>query len=109
MQDIPFKPSMQVFICVNDRTGTDDPKPSCGPMISTEKYKEVKLWTRTQGWTNEVYVTKVSCLGFCNPNGGVMCIWPQGRFVKGVRSVEDMKEIILQEYQKITKQKITKN
>ncbi|MBI2573744.1 (2Fe-2S) ferredoxin domain-containing protein [Candidatus Woesearchaeota archaeon] len=104
MQDLPFKPRMHVFICVNDRTGQpNDPKPSCGPTISTEMYKEVKQWTRTQGWTNQVYVTKVSCLGFCNPEGGVMCVWPQGRFVKGIQTVDDMKKVISEEYAKVMK------
>ncbi len=103
MQDIPFKPRMHVFICVNDRTDQPDhTMPSCGPTITKEMYKEVKLWTRAQGWTQDVYVTKASCLGFCTDQGGVMCIWPQGRFVKGTRTVEDIKKVITEEYQKVS-------
>ena len=92
-------PRLHFFVCVNDRTAIPDSiKPSCGPTITPEMVKEVKLWVRLQGWTNEVYVTKVHCLGFCNPDGGVACAYPKGRFVKGIKSVEDIKRFILEEH-----------
>ena len=97
MQTLPFKPAMHIFICTNDRTQTADHRPSCGPTITPEMVKEIKLWIRSQGLTNEIYCTKASCLGFCNPEGGVMCIWPQGKFIKGLTSVEEIKNIIQQE------------
>lgn len=102
MQLLNFKPAMHVFICVNDRSNKpNDPKPSCGPTITPEMVKEVKEWIRGQGWTSIIYCTKASCLGFCNPEGGVMCIWPQGKFFKGITSVADIKEVILGEMKNV--------
>lgn len=59
--------------------------------------KEVKEWIRGLGWTSLIYCTKTSCLGFCNSEGGVMCIWPQGKFFKGITSVNEIKSIIKEE------------
>ncbi len=98
MQLIPFKPAMHIFICVNDRSAKlNNTMPSCAPTITSEMVKEVKEWIRAQGWTSMIYCTKASCLGFCNPDGGVICIWPQGKFFKGLKSVTDIKEVILAE------------
>jgi len=94
-------PALHVFVCVNDRTNSTDTKPSCGPTITPEMVKEVKLWVRQQGWTSRVYVTKAQCLGFCNPEGGVACAYPKGRFVKGLQSVEDIKNFVQEEVEKI--------
>ena len=58
--------------------------------------KKVKSWLRDEG-IKGVKCTKVKCLGFCNPEGGVVCVYPRGRFVKGVKSVEDIKKIINEE------------
>ena len=99
MEDITFpKPKMHVFVCVNDRT--DKETPSCGPTITPEQVREVKLWIRQQGLTTFIYCTKVRCLGFCNPEGGVMCVYPSGRFVKGLKGVEDIKQVIVEEMEK---------
>ncbi len=89
---------MHVFICVNDRShNPSDTKPSCSPTITPEMVKEVKEWIRGQGWTSLIYCTRTSCLGFCNSEGGVMCIWPQGKFFKGITSVNEIKSIIKEE------------
>ena len=98
MQDILFpKPKLHLFVCINDRSHIpNSDKPSCGPTITSEMVKEVKLWVREQGWTSQVYVTKAQCLGFCNAEGGVACAYPQGRFVKGLHSMEDIKNFVKQ-------------
>ena len=91
---------MHVFVCINDRTESLDTKPSCGPLITKEMVKEVKQWIIEQGLVREIYCTKVQCLGFCNPDGGVLTVYPQGRFVKGIQTVEEIKKIILEEWNK---------
>lgn len=101
MQLIQFKPAMHIFICTNDRANTSDTRPSCGPTITPEMVKEIKQWIRSQGLTNQIYCTRASCLGFCNPDGGVMCIWPQGKFIKGLTSIEEIKTIIRQEAEEV--------
>lgn len=102
MQDINFpKPLLHFFICVNDRTSKPGSMPSCGPTITEEMVKEVKAWIREQGWVGVVQATKVSCLGFCNEEGGVLCVYPQGRFVKGLQTVGEIKQIVLEEVGKV--------
>ena len=94
MEEIFFRPKLHFFICTNDREGRS---PSCFPKIKTEDVKAVKQWIREQGWTMQVYCTNCKCLGFCNTEGGVLCVWPKGRFVKGLKSVEEIKQIVLEE------------
>lgn len=100
MEDIShFKPKLHVFVCTNERE--QNIPPSCSPTITKENVKEVKRWIIENGWANKVYCTKVSCLGFCNPEGGVICIYPAGRFVKGIKNIEEIKTIIMEEIEKL--------
>ena len=99
IQDINFpKPKVHLFVCVNDRAGIPhNDKPSCGPRIKADDVKKVKEWIRSEGLTTQVYCTKAQCLGFCNPYGSVAVVYPKGRFVKGIKDAEDLKEIIKEE------------
>ena len=98
MQDIDFpKPKLHLFVCINDRAGTPSDKPSCSPRIKPDDVKEIKEWIRAEGLATSVYCTKTQCLGFCNPEGSVAVIYPKGRFVKGIKNVEDLKKIIKEE------------
>src|SRR3989338_2370874 len=91
-------PRVHVFVCVNDRSGrTGEVMPSCGPRIKPDDVKAVKEWVRNLGLVREVFVTKAQCLGFCHASGGVMCVYPQGRFVRGLQGVEDIKKVISEE------------
>ena len=97
MQTIPVKTQMHIFVCVNDRSSIPgNTTPSCSPRIKEEDVKELKLWIRAQGMTTEIFCTKCKCLGFCNEESSVICIWPQGKFLK-VQSTEEIKKAILQE------------
>ncbi len=98
IEEINFpKPKVHMFVCINDRTGQNTDKPSCGPRIKPEDVKKVKEWIRAEGLTMQVYCTKAQCLGFCNPEGSVAVVYPKGRFVKGIQNVGDLKEIIKEE------------
>lgn len=103
MQDILFpKPKIHLFVCINDRTGIPgNDKPSCGPRIKSEDVSEVKQWIRNQGLTTTVYCTKAKCLGFCNDEGSVACVYPSGRFIKGIQNKEDIKKIVTEELHKL--------
>lgn len=97
MEPIQIKPKMHVFVCINDRSHIPgNTTPSCGPRIKEEEVKELKLWIRSQGYTNEIFCTKTKCLGFCNEESSVICIWPQGKFFK-VQDKEEIKKVILLE------------
>ncbi len=96
-----IKPKLHVFICVNDRTIKESNcKPSCGPKIKENTVDEIKQWIRSLGLTSQVYCTKTSCLGFCNNEGGVMAIYPEGKFIKGINNVNEIKKIISEEINK---------
>lgn len=99
MQDIPnAKPRLHFFVCINDRTTVPgNEKSSCGSWIKPEDVKKIKHWIREQGFVTDVYCTMAKCLGFCNPDGGVMCVYPHGRFVKGLQNKEDIKKVVLEE------------
>lgn len=99
MEDILYaKPKLHVFVCTNDQTvRLGNTTPSCGPTITDDDLRDVKRWVQDRGWVTDVYCTKVKCLGFCNPVGGVMCVYPKGRFVKGLQNVEDIKRVIEEE------------
>ncbi|MFH1400825.1 MAG: (2Fe-2S) ferredoxin domain-containing protein [Nanoarchaeota archaeon] len=84
-------PDLHVFVCVNDRHGE---KESCGQTITEEDVVAVKAWLRETGRARNVYCTKTKCLGFCNPDGGVIAVYPEGTFIKGVRNAQDIKQII---------------
>lgn len=103
MENINFpKPKVHLFVCVNDRTGIPgNTTPSCGPRIKSEDVKRVKEWIRAQGLTAQAYCTKAQCLGFCNSEGSVAVVYPQGRFVKGIQSVEDLKKLIMEELENL--------
>ncbi len=99
MEDISFpKPKLHFFVCINDRSALPgNQKPSCGPRIKPEDVAEVKRWLVSQGLASTVYCTKVKCLGFCNAEGSVACVYPKGRFVKGIQDAEDIKAFIQEE------------
>ena len=91
-------PELRMFVCVNDRSKLEIPRPSCGPTITESDVKEVKAWLKEQGLWGKIKVTKVLCFGFCNTDGGVCGIYPKGRYVKGLQSAEDIKQLLREEY-----------
>jgi len=96
MQDITHKkPQLHVFICCNDRGSSD--LPSCSPTITPDQVREIKEWIRSKGWTGVIVATKTGCQGFCNPEGGVICIYPSGKYAKGITSTEEIKKFIEEE------------
>ena len=101
MEDINIhKPRFHFFICTNDRDNTPDTLPSCGPRISKKEVTEIKQWIMANGWTHEVFCTTTGCLGFCNAESSVLAIYPEGRFIKGIKNIEDIKRIIKEEVSK---------
>lgn len=97
MKQLEVLAKMQVFICVNER----EIKSSCAPTISLENYVELKKWLREKNLIKEIYLTKTGCLGFCNPIGGVISMWPQKKLFTEIESIEEIKTIILKEYNEL--------
>lgn len=98
MEDIQIqKPKIHIFMCTNDRTGKNSEKPSCGPKIDESVFREVKNWLREEGLAQQVYCSRTHCLGFCNPLGGVIMIYPKMRYIRGVQDAQDIRKVILEE------------
>ena len=94
------KPKIHLFLCTNDRSLKDDPRPSCGPKISKETFKEVKEWIKEKGLVDEVRINRTHCLGFCNAKGGVGVITPSMKYIVGLESAKDIIELIEKELNK---------
>jgi len=90
MQEVDFKPELHVFICINDR----NEETSCGPTIKHEDVKALKMWVVEKGLVGRVVCTRTGCLGFCNSEGGVIAMYPSGKFYKGLKNIDEIKELI---------------
>ena len=92
MENIAAKPALHLFVCTNERIpGSGDDKPSCGPRVTQADVKNLKQWIADQGLSQRVYVTRTGCLGFCNTQASVACLYPAGQFVK-FHKVEQLKQ-----------------
>ncbi len=97
-------PKIHIVICVNDRSccqDSGDEMPSCAPRITKKHVKEVKQWIMQQGLTGQIYCTAAQCLGFCNAEGSVACIYPSGRFFKDIQGTKDIIKIIKEEIKEL--------
>lgn len=95
---LPFK--LHFFVCTNDRSTQIPERASCGTCISKETIKDVKNWLTQEKLNSKVKISRTHCLGLCNKEGGALTISPSMKFVKGFRSSEEIKEIILDELEK---------
>ncbi len=95
------KPKIHIFVCINDRSEKKKRDlnclPSCSPKINRSIVKELKDWILQMGLVKDVYCTKTQCLGFCNSDGGVVVIYPSGKFFTDIQNVKDLKEIVKSE------------
>jgi (2Fe-2S) ferredoxin len=89
---------IHIFVCVNDKQNPE--KSDCAQHISQEQFNELKMWNRTNHFP-KVLLTKTGCLGVCNPQGGVAAVYPSGNFYKGIENIEEIKNIIKEELEKI--------
>ncbi len=97
MKQFQSSAKIHVFICVNEREKKEGVKPSCSPSISTESFREIKQWILDEKLMKDVYCNRTHCLGFCNNSGGVMVIYPSGKYYIGLKDVSEIKQIILDE------------
>jgi (2Fe-2S) ferredoxin len=89
MQILTPKPKAHLFVCINDKPGD-----CCGKKIDLETFRSLKGWLVEEGLASTIYCTKVGCLGFCNPEGGVVAVYPEGKFISGIQGLEDLKIIV---------------
>ena len=70
-KNLPYK--KHVFVCVNERP---EGKACCKNVKGYETFKELKKFVIENGLTNEIWVTKTGCLGFCNDDGCTIVVYP---------------------------------
>lgn len=103
---VSCKPEMHVFICTNNKQEKGLTGPSCGPHINREDYKAIKQWIVEQRLHQKIFVTRTHCQGFCNTQGAVISIYPQTKFFRGITSVQQIKDLIIQEYKNLEQKSI---
>lgn len=59
--------------------------------------KEVKHWLKDEGLSPHIKLTRTSCMGYCNAEGGVMLSFPNGNVYQGLQTVEELKALIRKE------------
>ena len=94
MQQINIKPFKHVLVCTNER---NDGRDFCAQVDGIEIYKNLKEWTKSQGLSGSIWITRTGCLGFCNEIGATVVIYPNELWFKGVKlnEIEKIKELIL--------------
>ena len=78
-----------LFVCVNERGMSKD---CCKDVKGFEVFKELKEFVIGNGYTNDVWVTKTGCLGFCNDIGTTIVIYPDKVWFMQT-TPEDLKEV----------------
>ncbi len=62
-----------VLVCVNLR---DNGRDCCGAVCGEELFQALKGWVRSEELITQIWVTRTRCLGFCNPVGTTIAIYP---------------------------------
>ena len=87
-----FMPNKKhIFICVNEKDEKN--QDFCSKVGGSDVYIKFKEAVAERGLISQVYVTRTRCLGFCNPVGPTVVIYPEGKWFTEVKE-EDYEEII---------------
>jgi (2Fe-2S) ferredoxin len=77
-----FAYEKHVLVCVNERT--EPGKDHCAKVGGQEIYEKIKSFVKERGLTNRIWVTRTRCLGFCNPVGTTIVVYPDGKWFLNV-------------------------
>ena len=94
MQQITYKPVKHILVCTNERASE---KECCSKVDGYEIFRELKDWTKLNGLSAKVWVTRTGCLGFCNDIGATIVIYPDQLWFKEVKKeeIQKIKDFIL--------------
>jgi len=92
--DMPYK--KHVFVCVNDNK-TDGK--CCKNVNGGRTFSELKEFVINNGLTNDIWVTKTGCLGFCNDVGCTIVVYPDRVWFMQTtpKDLENVKEFIVKD------------
>ncbi len=96
-------PEKHIFVCVNER----DPKrvdtgqgpvsvrvDHCSKVGGLEIFQKIKTYVMSHGLTSRIWVTKTKCLGFCNPVGTTIAVYPEQKIFTEVK-VEEVDKLLI--------------
>ena len=94
MQQITLRPVKHILVCTNEREAG---KECCSHVQGYEIFRELKDWTKLNGLSSRVWVTRTGCLGFCNSVGATIVIYPDQLWFKEVKKeeIQKIKDFIL--------------
>jgi len=78
-------PEKHIFVCVNER---DPARDYCAKVGGVEIFQKIKIFVMSHGLTSRVWVTKTKCLGFCNPVGTTIAVYPEQKIFTEVKPDE---------------------
>ncbi|HLD33379.1 MAG TPA: (2Fe-2S) ferredoxin domain-containing protein [Candidatus Nanoarchaeia archaeon] len=92
MNNVPEK---HVFVCVNERT---DGRDCCADVHGMDIFMELKKFVISHGLVGRIWVTKTGCLGFCNPVGTTIVVYPDQKWFLEVtmKDLEHIKKLFWQ-------------
>ena len=95
MKTMTNAPEKHVFVCVNERT---DGRDCCADVGGKEIFLELKKFVISHGLAGRIWVTKTGCLGFCNPVGTTIVVYPERKwfFEVTMKDLEHIKELLWQ-------------
>lgn len=83
------KPEKHVLVCVNERAEED----CCKKVGGETFYFKLKEYIKLNGLSGRIWVTRSRCLGFCNPVGITVVIYPEGEWFTEVEE-KDFERIL---------------
>ena len=94
MKPLLVKPQKHILVCMNLREGEKD---CCKKVGGEELYWDLKKFVRDHGLVGSVWITRTGCLGFCNPVGSTIVIYPEGKWFTEVKmnDLDSIKQAIL--------------
>lgn len=88
-----FGPKAHIFVCVNIR---DDPHRDCCQRVGGEEVVQaLKDWVNKESLRDKIWVSKSKCLGFCNPVGATVVVYPHQKWFMQVKK-EDVASVAAQ-------------
>ena len=76
MKDIEYDCKVHVNVCVNEKPL---PKSCCSRVGGMEFFQSLKSKVREGNLTNDIWITRTGCLGFCNDVGTTVAIHAKGK------------------------------
>ena len=78
-------PEKHIFVCVNERDASRD---HCSKVGGIEIFQKIKFFVMSNSLNSRIWVTKTKCLGFCNPIGTTIAVYPEQKIFTEVKIEE---------------------